>query len=858
MSLEERFEHTHKDILKDTRPKWVKLKADARKPDRASLTLILAAVVVYVDPVVSMFSDVVFIIFFLYFFWIFFAKLYIPFKLPKSAGVKDKNNLSPNGKEQMAEGILYLGNKQEDGDEIWFNNNDARTHILYLGTTGAGKTVGLKGITCNALCWSSGYVYIDGKADTDLWADLSALARRFGRDDDLLIMNYMTGNAGGRVPSNTLNPFASGSASYITNMLVSLMPESQGDNAMWKDRAVSLISGIMPCLVHMRDNRNMPLSIGVIRKFLTLPAVIKLSRDESMPLPLRSSVKAYLDELPGYVDDLFDDEGNEKPQQGGGGGADTPRQQHGFLSMQFTRSMSSLGDDYGFIFDTQAADVDMTDVVLQRRLLVVLIPALEKSGDETANLGKIIVAALKGMMGATLGNTVEGSTATAIDNKPTNSHTPFIAIFDEVGYYASSGMAVMAAQARSLGFSLIFAGQDIPALEKRIKEETKSITANCNIKIFGKLEDPTTTKEFFEKTVGSALVTEVSGFEAGSESKNAGIQTRARANYDDLRNYREGQAICTFGKRVADIQIYYADVGHAKAMRVHRFLPLPPPSDKVLDALLNVNTILKRFRDPKWNPDAEVIPENKDIAALEDGFAKGLGKKIGLIESGAKAVVAVAKIHGLIDTSAEEKDETASPKEEALIDKSSEGSKTTTAAPEKPVAAVAIVDAPISWADLIGTDESKEDNLEVSVPKEDKEVNILKEAEDVIGEEEEVEEEGIIAGIGPVPTPTIEEDAGPMSWANIMGDVGDSKTEPEVNKNSPPVTDSIEPEVVTKEDNVVVEEISVDIPVVEPVEDKTKLESSTKNVDNTENAIPEVLNWGDVIGFNSGEENKDS
>src|SRR6185369_14257792 len=126
------------------------------------------------------------------------------------------------------------------------------------------------------------------------------------------------------------------------------------------------------------------------------------------------------------------------------GAVDTsvPRQQHGYLSMQFTRSMQSLGDDYGFIFETPAADVDMLDVVLNRRILVVLIPALEKSGDETANLGKIISSTLKGMMGQTLGSTVEGNTATVIENKVTTSSTPFMAIFDEVGYYAAQGMAV--------------------------------------------------------------------------------------------------------------------------------------------------------------------------------------------------------------------------------------------------------------------------------------------------------------------------------------------------------------------------------------------------------------------------------
>ena len=57
-----------------------------------------------------------------------------------------------------------LGNDHETNEEIWFTNSDARTHCLYLGTTGSGKTFGLKSYACNALCWASGFVYIDGKA----------------------------------------------------------------------------------------------------------------------------------------------------------------------------------------------------------------------------------------------------------------------------------------------------------------------------------------------------------------------------------------------------------------------------------------------------------------------------------------------------------------------------------------------------------------------------------------------------------------------------------------------------------------------------------------------------------------------
>src|SRR5690606_30376137 len=136
-----------------------------------------------------------------------------------------------------------------------------------------------------------------------------------------------------------------------------------------------------------------------------------------------------------------------------------------------------------------------------RRIMIVLIPALEKSPDEAANLGKIVAATLKGMMGSTLGASVEGESATVIENKPTRSSTPFITVFDEVGYYTTQGMGVMAAQARSLGFCLVYAAQDLAALEKRVKEEAKSITGNCNIKIFGKLEDPMGSQDFFERTI---------------------------------------------------------------------------------------------------------------------------------------------------------------------------------------------------------------------------------------------------------------------------------------------------------------------------------------------------------------------
>jgi intracellular multiplication protein IcmO len=602
-----KHEFNKDEVLQDSRYAHFKFVDDIRKPTTIIFVMAASAVAMLVEPLLVYIADILLFYNAIYFSWATLSprKNDLPFKMPKSSNIKD-----PNHQNKPAEGILYIGNEEKTNEEIWLNNSDARTHILYLGTTGAGKTEGLKSLATNALSWSSGFVFVDGKADTDLWGSLSGLTRRFGRDDDLLVLNYMTGNSDVRTASNTINPFNQGSASYLSNLLVSLMPESGGDNAMWKDRAVALISALMPVLTWRRDHLELPLNISVIRESILLKEIIKLSRDTQVPEKLRKGLTGYLNTLPSYGDHGYNDDGTQKQNpQGGAIDYNTVDSQHGYLSMQFTRQLQSLADDYGYIFESPSADIDMMDVVLNRRILVVLIPALEKSSDEIANLGKIVGTMLKGMMGATLGSTVEGDTEMALENKPTRSSTPFMAIFDEVGYYTTQGMGVMAAQARSLGFCLVFAGQDLPAMEKRVKEEARSIVANCNLKIFGKLEDPTQTKEFFEKTVGTMDVLEsntrkkvkaIFGVKKFDDTDTFSVASRPKASYDQLKSFKEGQAIVTFGDKVIQARMFYSNIGKIKSLRVNKFISIPPSDPNNKRNSKEVDAILERVRDKNW------------------------------------------------------------------------------------------------------------------------------------------------------------------------------------------------------------------------------------------------------------------
>ena len=92
------------------------------------------------------------------------------------------------------------------------------------GTTGAGKTTALLSFLANALTHASGFVLVDGKADNKLYGEVLALARRFGREDDVLCLNFMV--ASGVKDSNTFNPFAVGNADAIGEMLSSQLGES--------------------------------------------------------------------------------------------------------------------------------------------------------------------------------------------------------------------------------------------------------------------------------------------------------------------------------------------------------------------------------------------------------------------------------------------------------------------------------------------------------------------------------------------------------------------------------------------------------------------------------------------------------
>ncbi len=249
-----------------------------------------------------------------------------------------------------------------------------------------------------------------------------------------------------------------------------------------------------------------------------------------------------------------------------------------------------------------------------------------------------------------------------ITRKPTNAATPYMCILDEYGYYAVKGFAVVPAQARSLGFSVIFAGQDLPAFQKASKEEAASIGANTNIKICMKLEDPTETWEFFHKTAGESYVTKVDSFQtnAGSllnnymDSRSASSEKRQRVDLLDLKEQREGEAHIFFKSKIVRARMFYANPQPAPKMRLNQFLKVEPPLDRTL---LDLEERIDRFNELMQNEITFSMPsdEGEEIQIISDVIASQ--PQANSIERALSALLAFHNRHGSTEQSIEPEEE---------------------------------------------------------------------------------------------------------------------------------------------------------------------------------------------------------
>ena len=500
----------------------------------------------------------------------------LPFRMPLGlSGVDRGDPLPGRSGHAKSEGLFFLGNRMQDGRELWLKAKDILTHALLFGTTGSGKTETLVSLSYNALATGSGLFYIDPKASPKLAVQIWQMARYLGRDDDFRVLNYGTsGKTKGKSPrrlSNTNNPFTFGSAEALTQLLVALMPASDGANSIFADKAQALITGVMYALVDLRDKGLLKLSTKVIRESLALEKCVALALRPELDDENRDSIQAALG-TSGWI------AGREMKDQ-----PPSFAEQYGYAQSYFGKALSSLTDTYSHIYGAEDGEVDFADAIMQRRILVVLLPSLEKAPQELASLGKISLSAIRNACSVGLGAQIEGDAADVLESLPTDTVGigPYLCIVDEYAAIVTPGFEVVLTQGRGLGIAAIVASQDYAGIMEADKKGAQQMVANTSIKIFMKMQDAEKTWELIRGQAGQSTVVRTSGFsvkDQGTEyrdSQQTTVEKEDRVVLRDLQEQIEGEAHFVFSGQIVRGDMFYANPSLKKAqLRVPQLLQL--------------------------------------------------------------------------------------------------------------------------------------------------------------------------------------------------------------------------------------------------------------------------------------------
>lgn len=500
---------------------------------------------------------------------------------------------------EKAAGILYMGylRGRDAGRELWASMDDMCRHILYFSTTGGGKTETLLGYVLCQLGFGKGLIFSDGKAQNDVALAVASLARRYGREDDLRYMNFITGgksraqdlleNNKNRGQTNTVNAFGVAEETYIINLMDSMLPPA-GNDGGWQEKARAMNSALVFALVYKCRREGTVMSQRTIQAHLPLRAIAKLyiqSVQEQWHEEARLPLENYLGTLAGFDLAKVDSPADWAPEA---------LNQHGYLIQQFTRILSLFNDTYGHVFAQDAGDIDLRDVVHNDRILAVLIPALEISATEASTLGRLYVSQLAMILSQDLGETIEGKPEDIMVVRKFKDRFPFLWICDEVGAVYTEKLGEAATQIRSLGYCLLLAGQEAQRLKSAAGDKVWTLIANMGTRITGKIMDPKDTLEILQLMAGKEVLPEMSGMvrQEGllggtwQESGMLNLRDQNRVSVEEVQQLQEGEHITLFkGQVIRGSSLYIKDVDkHSReTIRINRFIEVQPADlDEVL------------------------------------------------------------------------------------------------------------------------------------------------------------------------------------------------------------------------------------------------------------------------------------
>ena len=533
----------------------------------------------------------------------------MPNHLPRGTPVKrDPINRLPGQQQGGApSGDVFLGVEKSSNKQVWFRFKDWLRHALVTGTTGSGKTELLISIAYNFLsAGGNGLMFADPKADHKVAFKLAWIAKRFGREDDLLICNYVTPkqNASSEqheTTSNTCNPLQLGTGKEVASMLMSLIPKNDGgSNAVFADNAVTLTQVLSKCLVALRDQGVLELSWGTFRQFLTLESCIGLAKEPALPDKLQQEMALFVYGIAGV------DKQKSFAQQ-----SNIALEQFGYIASYCQRGLATLTGTYGYIYDCQYGDFSYQDVVKRRRILLSILPSLQNTQDEIKMLGKIDLFGKKQALSQNLVGGIEGRLADIQRKQAQHNGVPSLNIMDEYKYISVPGMSVAATQGRSLGWASVVGVQSYAGLTVDGEQEADEWIENTSTKFIGSAQGESTFTKM-DQVVGKEFVARSEGRTQNSQLP-WGSHEKIDAKYEQL-------SVLDIRDMRAQIEGEFTLIVSDREIRMQTLFVRTPLDDNSADS--NAGIVINSFMDlPPFPPQSAEVTKARDsfFSQLFDG-----------------------------------------------------------------------------------------------------------------------------------------------------------------------------------------------------------------------------------------------
>ncbi len=492
--------------------------------------------------------------------------------------------------------------------------DDLTRHIIFFSTTGGGKTETTFAWLLNPLCWGRGFTFVDGKAQNDTTRTIWYLSRRFGREDDIEVINFMNGGKSrseiiqsgekSRPQSNTWNPFAFSTEAFTAETMQSMLPQNvQGGE--WQSRAIAMNKALVFGTKFWCVRERKTMSLQMLREHMTLEGMAKLycrGLDDQWPEEAIAPLRNYLQDVPGFDMSLV-----RTPSAW----TEEPRKQHAYLSGQFSETFTTFAETFGDVFAADAGDIDIRDSIHSDRILIVMIPALDTSAHTTSALGRMFITQQSMILARDLGYRLEGTDAQTLEVKKYKGRFPYICILDEVGAYYTDRIAVEATQVRSLEFSLIMTAQDQERIEGQTSAtNTATLMQNAGTKFAGRIVSDDKTARTVKNAAGEEARARMGSLqrhdgvmgESWVDGNQITIQMESKINVQDLIKLNAGEFFTVFqGDVVPSASVYIPDSEKScdsDPVVINRYISVEAPRLERLRRLVP-RTVQRRLPTPE-------------------------------------------------------------------------------------------------------------------------------------------------------------------------------------------------------------------------------------------------------------------